>query len=226
MDESHSPLLVEVDPSDNLNDLLASRVRATPDKTLVERWVGGAWVPTTAREYDAHIVAVAKGLVAKGVAPGDRVGIMSRTRYEWSLLDWSIWAAGAVPVPLYETSSAKQVQWILTDADVKHVVVETSAHAATVEQVRRKCPSLGEVLVLDEGGIDAIVAMWDSDRGDDPEFDFEVLIEDDRLAIIKGHVNYPEGKHYSNIWEVWFAPDGRAQKFVEWWMLPHKRAAG
>lgn len=74
-------------------------------------------------------------------------------------------------------------------------------------------------------GIDAILEMWDSDRDDDPEFDFEALIEDDRLAIIKGHVNYPRGKHYTNIWEVWFAPDGRAQKFVEWWMLPRKRDA-
>ena len=157
MDESHSPLLVEVDPSDNLNDLLASRVRATPDKTLVERWVGGAWVPTTAREYDGHIVAVAKGLVAKGVAPGDRVGIMSRTRYEWSLLDWATWAAGAVPVPLYETSSAEQVSWILTDADVSLLVVESPSHAAVVDEVRGQAPALREVLVIDDGAVDELV---------------------------------------------------------------------
>ncbi|WP_345750972.1 nuclear transport factor 2 family protein [Microbacterium rhizophilus] len=74
-------------------------------------------------------------------------------------------------------------------------------------------------------GIDAILEMWDSDRDDDPQHELEVLIEDDRLAIIKGHVSYDD-KHYSNIWEVWFAPDGRAQKFVEWWMLPRKRDAG
>ncbi len=157
MDESHSPLLVEVDPSDNLNDLLASRVRATPDKTLVERYVDGTWVPTTAREYDAHIVAVAKGLVAKGVAPGDRVGIMSRTRYEWSLLDWATWAAGAVPVPLYETSSAEQVSWILTDADVSLLVVESSTHAAVVDEVRGQAPTLREVLVIDDGAVDELV---------------------------------------------------------------------
>ena len=157
MDESHSPLLVEVDPSDNLNDLLASRVRATPDKTLVERWVGGAWVPTTAREYDGHIVAVAKGLVAKGVAPGDRVGIMSRTRYEWSLLDWATWAAGAVPVPLYETSSAEQVSWILTDADVSLLVVESPSHAAVVDEVRGQAPALRVVLVIDDGAVDELV---------------------------------------------------------------------
>ena len=157
MDESHSPQLVEVDPSDNLNDLLASRVRATPDKAIIERYVDGVWVPTTAREYDAHIVAVAKGLAAKGVAPGDRVGIMSRTRYEWSLLDWAVWAAGAVPVPLYETSSSEQVSWILTDADVSLLVVESPTHAAVVEEVRAQAPTLREVLVIDDGAVDELV---------------------------------------------------------------------
>ncbi|WP_309134190.1 AMP-binding protein [Cellulomonas sp.] len=159
MDEVHTPLLVETDAADNLNDLLAARVRATPDRTLIERHTAsGAWEPVTAREYDAHIVAVAKGLVARGVEPGDRVGIMSRTRYEWSLLDWAAWAAGAVPVPLYETSSAEQVEWILTDADVSLLVVETPAHAAVAVEVRERTPSLREVLVIDEGAVEALVA--------------------------------------------------------------------
>jgi len=158
MDESRSPLLVEVDPSDNLNDLLASRVRSTPDRVLVERFADGRWQPTTAREYDAEIVAVARGLVAKGVQPGDRIGIMSRTRYEWSLLDWATWAVGAVPVPLYETSSAEQVEWILTDSDVSLLVVETAAHAEVVAEVREQAPTLREVLVVDEGAVDALVA--------------------------------------------------------------------
>jgi len=122
MDEFHLPLRVEVDPSKNLNDLFAERVAGTPDGVLVEHksQQDGPWIPLTAREFDAEVVAVAKGLVARGVQAGDRVGIMSRTRYEWSLLDWAVWAAGAVPVPLYETSSAEQVLWILTDADVSH----------------------------------------------------------------------------------------------------------
>jgi len=157
MDESHSPLLVEVDPSDNLNDLLASRVRSTPDRVLVERHVDGQWLPMTAREYDAAIVAAARGLVAKGVQPGDRVGIMSRTRYEWSLLDWATWAVGAVPVPLYETSSAEQVAWILTDADVSMLFVETPAHAEVVAEVRDQAPTLREVLVIDDGAVDDLV---------------------------------------------------------------------
>ncbi|MBO3086962.1 AMP-dependent synthetase/ligase [Cellulomonas dongxiuzhuiae] len=158
MDESHSPLLIEVDPSDNLNDLLAARVRSTPDRVLVERYADGQWLPTTARAYDAEIVAAARGLVAKGVQPGDRVGIMSRTRYEWSLLDWATWAVGAVPVPLYETSSAEQVAWILTDADVSVLFVETPAHAELVAEVRDQATTLREVLVIDEGAMDELVA--------------------------------------------------------------------
>ncbi|MBF0687676.1 MAG: long-chain fatty acid--CoA ligase [Cellulomonas sp.] len=157
MDESHSPLLVEVDPSENLNDLLASRVRSTPDRVLVERHVDGQWLPMTAREYDTAIVDVARGLVAKGVQPGDRVGIMSRTRYEWSLLDWATWAVGAVPVPLYETSSAEQVAWILTDADVSLLFVETPAHADVVAEVRDQVPTLRDVLVIDAGAVDDLV---------------------------------------------------------------------
>ncbi|WP_456847364.1 AMP-dependent synthetase/ligase [Cellulomonas sp. P5_C6] len=160
MDEFHTPLRLEVDPSYNLNDLLAERVTGTPDKVVVELKTqqDGPWIPLTAREFDAEIVSVAKGLVARGVQPGDHVGIMSRTRYEWSLLDWAVWAAGAVPVPLYETSSAEQVLWILTDADVSLLVVETDTHAAVVDEVRAETPHLREVLILDDGAIDTIVA--------------------------------------------------------------------
>ncbi len=159
MDEFHTPLLVEVDPSHNLNDLFAARVRDTPDRVLVEHktQAGGPWIPLTAREFDAEVVAVAKGLVARGVQPGDRVGIMSRTRYEWSLVDWATWAAGAVPVPLYETSSAEQVEWILTDSDVSLLVVESRAHEAVVEEVR-PATALREVLVIDDGAVESLVA--------------------------------------------------------------------
>ena len=120
MDEFHTPLRLEVDPSNNLNDLLAERVTGTPDRVVVEHKTqqDGPWIPLTAREFDAEIVAVAKGLVARGIQPGDRVGIMSRTRYEWSLLDWAVWAAGAVPVPLYETSASVRIHRTCSAEDV------------------------------------------------------------------------------------------------------------
>ncbi|HEY8717881.1 AMP-dependent synthetase/ligase [Pengzhenrongella sp.] len=159
MDEFRTPRLVEVDRSHNLNDLFAERVAATPDKTVIEHKTSplGPWIALSAREFDAEIVAVAKGLVARGVEPGDHVAIMSRTRYEWTLLDWALWAAGAVPVPVYETSSAEQVHWILTDSDVTLLLVETAEHAETVAQVRAQTPHLREVLILDDGAVDALI---------------------------------------------------------------------
>ncbi|MEP7764172.1 AMP-dependent synthetase/ligase [Sanguibacter sp. 25GB23B1] len=158
MDEFFTPALITVDPQKNLNDLLAARVSTAGDEPLMEVKDAqtDAWTSVTARAFDAEVVAVAKGFVARGVEPGDHVGIMSRTRYEWSLLDWAIWAAGAITVPLYETSSAEQVEWILTDSDVRLLVVETPENAATVAEVQDKAPQLGSVHVIDDGGLEAL----------------------------------------------------------------------
>ena len=160
MDEFHSPSLVEVAPSENLSSLLADRVARWPDATFAEHKTtpDGPWIPISAREFDAEVVAAAKGLVALGIEPGDHVGIMSRTRYEWTLLDFAIWAAGAVPIPLYETSSTEQIQWILSDADVRLLVVETAHLAESVAEVRGSTPALSTVLCLDDGAIDTLNA--------------------------------------------------------------------
>ncbi|MCP2263752.1 AMP-dependent synthetase/ligase [Promicromonospora thailandica] len=153
-----SPALVEVPEGTSINTILADRVARTGDETLIERRdsADGPWIEVSARRFEDEVLAVARGLVARGIEPGDRVAIMSRTRYEWTLLDFSIWAAGAVAVPVYETSSAEQVQWILSDADVRLAVVETAAHAATVQQVRHSLPGLEDVLVLDDGALAAL----------------------------------------------------------------------
>jgi long-chain acyl-CoA synthetase len=159
MDEFHTPALVTVDPTANLNGLLATRVTSSGDQPLMERKDdAGVWTPITAREFDSQVVALAEGLVSQGIDPGDHIGIMSRTRYEWSLIDWAIWAAGAVTVPLYETSSAEQVEWILTDSGVRLLVVENADNAATVAEVRASAPRLSSVHVIDDGGLDALVA--------------------------------------------------------------------
>ncbi|PFG32919.1 AMP-dependent synthetase/ligase [Sanguibacter antarcticus] len=158
MDEFFTPALITVDPQKNLNDLLAARVTAAGDQPLMEIKdpESERWAVVTASAFDAEVVAVAKGFVARGIEPGDHVGIMSRTRYEWSLLDWAIWAAGAITVPLYETSSAEQVEWILTDSDVRLLVVETAEYATTVAGVKVRAPRLGEVHVIDDGGLDEL----------------------------------------------------------------------
>ncbi|ANC29976.1 AMP-dependent synthetase/ligase [Isoptericola dokdonensis] len=158
MDEITVPPLVELPATSNLNDVLATRVAQDPAGTVIERVVDGRWEALSAGAFDAEVVAVAKGLVALGVEPGDPVGIMSRTRYEWTLLDFAVWAAGAVPVPVYETSSAEQVEWIVTDAGVRLLVAETSELAELVEKARPAAPTLGEVLSIEDGAVDRLVA--------------------------------------------------------------------
>ncbi|MFD2796300.1 AMP-dependent synthetase/ligase [Promicromonospora vindobonensis] len=150
-----SPALVEVPESTSINTILADRVARSGDEALIERrdTPDGPWTVVSARQFEDEVLAVARGLVARGIEAGDRVAIMSRTRYEWTLLDFAIWAAGAVAVPVYETSSAEQVQWILSDADVRLVVVESRAHADTVTSVRPGLPRLEDILLIDEAAV-------------------------------------------------------------------------
>ena len=158
--ESVSPDLNDVAPGTTIPDLLARRVAEQGDGTIVEvkSHVAGTWRPVTARAFGDEVAAVAKGLLALGLAQGDRVAIMSRTRYEWTLLDFAAWQAGLVPVPVYETSSVEQVRWILANAGVRAVVVETAAHAALVAEARDEAPSVEHVLVLDDDAVDALRA--------------------------------------------------------------------
>ncbi|WP_165446865.1 AMP-binding protein, partial [Cellulomonas biazotea] len=167
MPEFSSPTDVADDPGASISTLLADRLARDPQGTFaeVQTSVGGAWRPVTVTEFADEVTAVAQGLVASGIQPGDRVALMSRTRYEWTLLDFAIWAAGAVGVPVYETSSAEQVRWIASDAGVRFAVVETAAHAAAVAQVRDDLPGLTEVLVLDEG---AVATLVERGRGGPP----------------------------------------------------------
>jgi long-chain acyl-CoA synthetase len=119
----------------NLTNLISERAHFEPERILVSRPVGDRWQAVTAKEYEEEIKAVAKGFIAAGVEFGDRVAIMAKTRYEWTVLDFAIWYAGAVPVPIYETSSAEQVDWILNDSDAVAIVVETPALAELVQSV-------------------------------------------------------------------------------------------
>ncbi|MFD2025658.1 AMP-dependent synthetase/ligase [Promicromonospora aerolata] len=150
-----SPALVEVPEGTSINTILADRVARSGDEALIERRAApdGPWTAVSARQFEDEVLAVARGLAARGIEAGDRVAIMSRTRYEWTLLDFAIWAAGAVAVPVYETSSPEQVQWILSDADVSLVVVESRAHADTVAGVRTSLPRLEDILLIDDGAV-------------------------------------------------------------------------
>jgi len=197
MPEFTSPTLVTPDPGASICTLVADRLARDPDGVFAERQtgLGGTWLPVTVTSFVTEVRAIAKGLVAAGVEPGDRVAIMSRTRYEWTLVDFAVWSAGAVGVPVYETSSAEQVRWIASDSGVRLAVVETAAHAAVVAQVRDDLPGLTEVLVLDEDAVGTLVA-----RGADvPDEEIErrsALARGDDLATViytSGTTGRPKG---------------------------------
>ncbi|WP_019148575.1 AMP-dependent synthetase/ligase [Timonella senegalensis] len=158
MQEFTSPNLVDVPRTFNINDLLTKRVEESGDKTLfeIQSGLGGNWVPVTAREFQNQVTDLAKGLIASGINAGDTIAIMSRTRYEWTLLDFAIWAVGALPVPVYETSSASQVRWICSDSNAKMIFVENAGHASVVAEARAELPELKEVLVIDDDAITTI----------------------------------------------------------------------
>lgn len=129
-----------------------------PDAVVLRREEEGAWRPVTAAAFAGEVTAVAKGLVAAGLEPGDRVAVMSRTRYEWTLLDFAIWAAGGQTVPVYPTSSSDQVEWIVRDAGVRYVVTETPDNSATVRAGTAALDPAPEVWELDAGAVDDLVA--------------------------------------------------------------------
>jgi long-chain acyl-CoA synthetase len=152
------PPLVPAATEGNLSDLPARNGVERPDHVAFSRRTGAQWVDVTSAEFLAEVRALAKGLVAAGVDVGDRVAIMSRTRYEWTLADFAIWTAGAVTVPIYETSSAEQISWIVGDSDCVAVILETPAHATTLAEVRDRLRGLRDVWQIDNGGLEELAS--------------------------------------------------------------------
>jgi long-chain acyl-CoA synthetase len=160
MREYSSPAVAEIPASASLTGTVFERAEQDPGLVVLRRKTGPAnsqsrhgggpaWQDVTAREFRDEVAALAKGFIAAGIGEGDRVGLLSRTRYEWTVTDYALWAAGAVPVPIYETSSAEQVEWILGDSGARAVVVETRAHLETVAEVLRRLPDVRRVWVID-----------------------------------------------------------------------------
>ncbi len=159
MREFSLPAVSAVDDDANLTDPVWRNAREHPDHIV-------AWAPTThglravtAAEFRNEVTAVARGLIAAGVASGDRVALMSRTRYEWTLLDHAIWAAGAVVVPVYHTSSVRQTEWILSDSGAVACIVETADHARILAQARPNLPAIRHVWCIE-------TVQADSDQAD------------------------------------------------------------
>ncbi len=142
----------------NTADIVFDNARTRPQHVSLRRKVDGRWLDVTARDFAAEVTAVAKGLVAAGIRFGDRVAVMSKTRYEWTVVDFALFTVGAVVVPVYETSSAEQVAWILTDSGARGAFVETDDHVGIIESVRDGSPELAHVWQFDKGALDTLAA--------------------------------------------------------------------
>ncbi|MGK5630488.1 AMP-dependent synthetase/ligase [Streptomyces sp. URMC 123] len=153
MREFSLPALYEVPADGNLTDLIRRNAALHPDVAVVARKRDGRWQDVTAAAFLDEVRAAAKGLIASGVEPGDRIALISRTRYEWTLLDFAIWYAGAVTVPVYETSSAEQIQWILGDSGATGALVESADHEATVDSLRDRLPELRHIWQIEKDAV-------------------------------------------------------------------------
>ncbi len=146
MREFSLPALTEIPATANLADAVFRRAAEQPQAVILRRpGASGSWADVTASRFKDEVIAVAKGLVAAGIEAGDRIALMSHTRYEWTLIDYAIWAVGAVTVPVYETSSAEQAEWILGDSGARGCFVETASYGDIIGSFRDRVPALEHV---------------------------------------------------------------------------------
>ncbi len=166
MREYSTPPTMEVPTTGNLTDDVVANARDHGAEVIFSRPGTDGWEGVTAKQFHDEVRAVAKGLVAAGIEAGDRVALVCKTRYEWTLLDYAIWFAGAVTVPVYETSSSEQIQWILEDSGARAVVAETPEHVAKVTGVRSGLTELNHVWSITDNAV-AILNRLGEDIAED-----------------------------------------------------------
>jgi len=153
------PAIVKAAPEDNITDLLEQRVQKTPNLALFSVPDGAGWRDITAADFRTAVIALAKGFVAAGIQPGEKVGFLARTTYEWTLVDFALFYAGAVMVPIYETSSPSQIQWIMEDSGAISLMVESPEHFTRFDEVRGDLPLVRDVWQMHLGAIAQLTAQ-------------------------------------------------------------------
>jgi long-chain acyl-CoA synthetase len=198
MNEITIPSIIPPASAGNLTNLIAERAWFEPERVVVSRPLGDGWQAVTAKEYEAEIRSVAKGLIASGISFGDRVAIMAKTRYEWTILDFAIWFAGAVPVPIYETSSAEQVDWILTDSAAVAIIVETPALVELVKPIMpATCKNIWNIT---DNALAALITAGKSISDDEISKRREALKPETLATLIytSGTTGKPKGVHLTH----------------------------
>lgn len=159
MNEIYVPAVVPADPDANTSDLLVKRVEQTPNSPLFAvPTADGGWQDITAAEFHSQVVALAKGLIAAGIKPGDKIGFICRTRYEWTLVDFATWFAGAILVPVYETSAPSQIAHILNDAGATAIIIEDAEQFSRFDEVAAELPGITKVWQLHNDAIATLTA--------------------------------------------------------------------
>jgi long-chain acyl-CoA synthetase len=195
------PATARVGDEENLLDAVYANADEHGSVVVYRRQVApGEWSDVTCAQFAEEVVAVARGLVAAGVQPGDRVALLSRTRYEWSLIDYAILATGAATVPIYETSSAEQVNWVLSDSGAVAAVVESEKHSALVDSVRAATPDLRHVWQIEpvaggRGAVEDLVALGADTTADEVRARSAAVRADDLATLIytSGTTGRPKG---------------------------------
>ncbi|MBP3036871.1 long-chain fatty acid--CoA ligase [Arthrobacter sp. zg-ZUI100] len=197
MREYSVPPLVESPLKTNTTDLLLEQAAKPSNPALFSVRSGDTWTPITATEFLKDVQALAKGFAASGIKVGDRVGIMARTRYEWTLVDFALWYTGAVSVPIYETSSPAQVAWILSDSGAVGVVVEAARHENIVRQAANEedLDAVRDVWQIDGPGLDDLRAAGATVSDEELEVRRSTATLEDTATIIytSGTTGRPKG---------------------------------
>jgi long-chain acyl-CoA synthetase len=189
------PAIVPADPQANITDLLVDRVKATPQLALFAVPDGDGWRDITAAEFHSQVVALAKGLAAAGIEPGDKVGFIARTTYDWTLVDFALFFAGAVMVPIYETSSPSQIAWNLTDSGAIACITESADHSARLDEIRADVPLVRSVWEMQRGDLDKLVEQGKAVTDEEIERRRNIAVGSDIATLIytSGSTGRPKG---------------------------------
>ena len=195
MQQTETPLLIPAVPEDNITDLLEQRVAATPDRALFAVPEGEGWRDISATEFRRQAIELAKGFAAAGIEPGDRIAFMCKTSFEWTLVDFAIHYAGAVMVPVYETSSPLQIHWILEDSGARAILTETRDHAERFEEIRSEANTVTLSWRMDEGALAALRTSGEGISDDEIERRRSIAVGSDIATLIytSGSTGRPKG---------------------------------
>ncbi|MDJ1370382.1 AMP-dependent synthetase/ligase [Gulosibacter molinativorax] len=171
-----TPAVAEPAPQLNVTDLLESRVERTPNRALFAVPEGEGWRDITAQQFTTDVRAIAKGFINAGVTPGTHIAFICSTSYEWTLVDFALWYAGAVMVPVYETNSSSQLDWILRDSSAQGLITQTHKLDARYTEIEGEKPELRWHWVLEDGALDQLIADGKS-------------VSDEQLEAARSHAN-------------------------------------